>query len=255
MEWFVEEPSPYDNEQRWIESGIGVSGDSGAAILDSETHGLYGHLWGRNEDKVHRTVSRVTYFTPIDDIFDDIQEKVSGAIRPRLPNQLEVFYPASSAPICPRCRLQDPVWREERTILPEAETPGIDITLEEENSYGRMTPMREMMASTEMTPQDEEVITPEDIRSPDIQRQRKILFEHTGLSCPSPYGDLSQSPYSNLLELSGAGMAESFAYEEFDIDSDEVERFSSGSGLERKRTANMAEVDSGNLEMKKQKVG
>lgn len=126
----------------WIESGIGVSGDSGAAILDPVTHGLYGHLWGRNEDRVGHNIPRVTYFTPIDDIFDDIQEKVSGTQRPRLPQPTGAVVPLISAPVCLECRRQDQTRRGDWMPVPETETPGIDITRPEESSCETMTPMR-----------------------------------------------------------------------------------------------------------------
>ena len=61
-----------------MRNGIGVSGDSGASILEDETDNLVGQVWGRdfqegsdNSD----TGEIITYFTPIQDIFDDIIEE------------------------------------------------------------------------------------------------------------------------------------------------------------------------------------
>ncbi|KAI1184231.1 hypothetical protein F5B17DRAFT_442790 [Nemania serpens] len=86
-EWFIEEPFPYDNENEWIRGGIGVEGDSGAAIVDSDTNSLVGQLWGRNS--YWGPGPRMTFFTPISDIFDDIQEKCGMSARPQLPQYRE----------------------------------------------------------------------------------------------------------------------------------------------------------------------
>jgi hypothetical protein len=258
MEWFVEEPYPYDDQMGWVESGIGVNGDSGAAILDQETHGLYGHLWGRNEDKVGRTTPRVTYFTPIDDIFDDIQEKVSISTRPRLPQLSEAFIPPLYPPICSRCRMQDQAWNEGFTLLLEPGSPGIDITRSEEDSYREITPMEDMTASIEMTPQDAEILTPEDMRSPDMQRHRMLLFEHTGLSCLSSFQDQSgcqtKIPSISLLGASDNGISELLPLDNLEVDSDEFEHLSSSSGLKAKRLANAADATVDSSRGKRQKI-
>lgn len=52
-----------------------MSGDSGAAIIDSEIDAVCGQLWGRNMYEKSQSGPRITYFTPIADVFDDIQEK------------------------------------------------------------------------------------------------------------------------------------------------------------------------------------
>ncbi|KAJ8125903.1 hypothetical protein O1611_g7735 [Lasiodiplodia mahajangana] len=98
-EWFIEEPFPYDNENEWIRGGIGVEGDSGAAIVDSDTNALIGQLWGRN--KYWGPGPRMTFFTPISDIFDDIQEKCGMSARPQLPQYRD---DADRWPVYPICR-------------------------------------------------------------------------------------------------------------------------------------------------------
>ncbi|KAK8034289.1 hypothetical protein PG993_009284 [Apiospora rasikravindrae] len=98
-EWFIEEPESQDDEDEWIRGGIGVPGDSGAAVIDCETHMLIGQLWGRN--KYHGAGSRVTYFTPMFDIFDDIQEKCGEQTRPQLPQYRDE---ADRWPVYPVCR-------------------------------------------------------------------------------------------------------------------------------------------------------
>jgi hypothetical protein len=98
-EWFIEAPYPYDNEEGWISGGIGVPGDSGAAVIDCETNALIGQLWGRN--RYFGPGPRVTYFSPIFDIFDDIQEKCGEQTRPRLPQYRDE---ADRWPVYPICR-------------------------------------------------------------------------------------------------------------------------------------------------------
>ncbi|RGP78076.1 DNA polymerase epsilon subunit 1 [Fusarium longipes] len=98
-EWFIEEPWPQDDEDAWIRGGIGVNGDSGAGVVDANTHSLIGQIWGRNN--YWGPGQRVTYFTPITDIFDDIQEKCGQQSRPRLPQHRDE---ANRFPLHPSCR-------------------------------------------------------------------------------------------------------------------------------------------------------
>jgi hypothetical protein len=118
--------------------------------------------------------------------------------------------------------------------------------------------MRDLMRSVEMTPQEDEILTPEDIRSPEFQQERMMLFKHTGLSCQSSYDDLSKRetdmPYTGLLEISDAEVAASFPRDLLDIDSDEFEIMSSGVGHEAKRRISVVDVDGENMRVKKQKV-
>ncbi|KAF7555741.1 hypothetical protein G7046_g6483 [Stylonectria norvegica] len=98
-EWFIEEPYPCDDEEGWIRGGIGVEGDSGAAIVDANTNALIGQLWGRN--RYWGPGPRLTFFTPIADIFDDIQEKCGQQTRPQLPQHRDS---ADRYPMYPSCR-------------------------------------------------------------------------------------------------------------------------------------------------------
>jgi len=82
-EWFVESLDLDGNGDEWIRGGIGVPGDSGAAIVDANTSVLYGQLWGRNQ--ASGPGPRITYFTPIRDIIDDVVEKCGWDSRPGLP--------------------------------------------------------------------------------------------------------------------------------------------------------------------------
>ncbi|KAI1208324.1 uncharacterized protein F4807DRAFT_461656 [Annulohypoxylon truncatum] len=89
----------YDEEYKnYITDGAGVPGDSGSPIIDAVNLNYYGMLWGRNEysnceivnayGQVQRTVHipRVAYFTPYNDLCDDIQEKMGSRTRPMLPD-------------------------------------------------------------------------------------------------------------------------------------------------------------------------
>lgn len=98
-EWFIEEPYPYDDEEEWIRGGMGVEGDSGAAIVDADTNTLVGQLWGRN--KYFGSGPRVTFFTPIGDLFDDIQERCDQQTRPQLPQYRDE---SDCYPVYPSCR-------------------------------------------------------------------------------------------------------------------------------------------------------
>ncbi|KAG0652871.1 hypothetical protein D0Z07_0396 [Hyphodiscus hymeniophilus] len=69
-EWCVikRHETPLDE---WIEGGIGVAGDSGALIVDEETNGVYGMLWGRTGgDSTTQTI-----FTPMKDLLRDIKAR------------------------------------------------------------------------------------------------------------------------------------------------------------------------------------
>ncbi|KAK1573700.1 uncharacterized protein LY79DRAFT_673427 [Colletotrichum navitas] len=98
-EWFVEEPYPFDDEEGWIRGGIGVEGDSGAAIIDADTNALVGQLWGRN--KYFGAGPRLTFFTPVGDLFDDIQERCGQQARPQLPQYRDE---SDCYPVDPSCR-------------------------------------------------------------------------------------------------------------------------------------------------------
>jgi hypothetical protein len=69
-------------ESNWVTSGIGVSGDSGAWVLEKETSNVIGLIWGRDyeEGEKENDGEIFTYFTPILDIFDDIRE-LTGATK------------------------------------------------------------------------------------------------------------------------------------------------------------------------------
>ncbi|KAI1748732.1 hypothetical protein F4782DRAFT_542652 [Xylaria castorea] len=100
-EWFIEEPVENDNENEWIRGGIGVEGDSGAAIVDSDNNGIVGQLWGRNQ--YWGPGPRLTFFAPISDIFDDIQEKCGMLARPQLPQYRDEVDCWPVYPVCKQC--------------------------------------------------------------------------------------------------------------------------------------------------------
>ena len=115
-EWFIEEEprhssdaSSYndndedDNEEddAWIRGGIGVLGDSGAGVVDAETHALVGQVWGRN--RYYGPGPRHTFFTPMLDVIDDVQEKCGEPARPQLPQYRDEADRWPVYPVCRRC--------------------------------------------------------------------------------------------------------------------------------------------------------
>ncbi|KAH6654896.1 hypothetical protein BKA67DRAFT_517703 [Truncatella angustata] len=100
-EWFIEEQFENESEESWIRGGMGVPGDSGAAVVDCETNALIGQLWGRN--KYFGPGPRLTFFTPVFDIFDDIQERCGEQTRPQLPQYREEADRWPAYPICRPC--------------------------------------------------------------------------------------------------------------------------------------------------------
>lgn len=102
-EWFIEEEfsDDDDDDDAWVRGGIGVSGDSGAGVVDAETHALVGQLWGRN--RYYGGGPRHAYFTPILDVIDDIQEMCGEPSRPQLPQYREEAECWPAYPVCRSC--------------------------------------------------------------------------------------------------------------------------------------------------------
>ncbi|KAH9905591.1 hypothetical protein F4778DRAFT_669301 [Xylariomycetidae sp. FL2044] len=84
-EWAIES-EPRELESDWIRGGMGVPGDSGAPVIDLNTNKLLGQIWGRNRYAGHPTEPRLTFFTAMSDILDDIEER-TGWARPTLPTE------------------------------------------------------------------------------------------------------------------------------------------------------------------------
>lgn len=127
-EWFIEEPFECD-EDSWIRGGIGVPGDSGAGVVDCETNALVGQLWGRN--KYFGPGPRIAFFTPIFDVFDDIQERCGEQTRPQLPQIIQEADHWPAYPVCRPCfEVQDsmPTRPSSRasffSMIPAAEVSG-----------------------------------------------------------------------------------------------------------------------------------
>jgi len=98
-EWFIEDFSSEEDDNEWIRSGVGVPGDSGAAIVDADTNTLIGQLWGRNN--YWGRGQRIAFFTPISDVLDDVQERCRLSTRPTLPQYRDE---ADRYPVYPSCR-------------------------------------------------------------------------------------------------------------------------------------------------------
>jgi hypothetical protein len=84
-EWYIE---CIDDPELWREDMMGVPGDSGAGVIDHQTHTLLGQIWGRNRYNGDPSEPRYTYFTKISTLFDDIQDRFPGTIgRPTIPQE------------------------------------------------------------------------------------------------------------------------------------------------------------------------
>ncbi|KAH7355119.1 hypothetical protein BKA65DRAFT_234245 [Rhexocercosporidium sp. MPI-PUGE-AT-0058] len=94
IEWSVlrSPDTPLDD---WIEGGIGVEGDSGGLIVDNATNEIYGMLWGRIGDEY----DTVTLFTPLREIFDDIEERTGSHVQLLRGQVMNQFDTVLSAPI------------------------------------------------------------------------------------------------------------------------------------------------------------
>lgn len=88
-DWVIESICPYD--PLWELRGMGIPGDSGAGVIEKKTNRLLGQLWGRNfYEENESSKPRLTYFTAMSDIYDDIQERWPGCSRPTLPGEERV---------------------------------------------------------------------------------------------------------------------------------------------------------------------
>ncbi|KAI0008273.1 hypothetical protein F4779DRAFT_588041 [Xylariaceae sp. FL0662B] len=86
--WSIESTQFPDED--WNLGGMGVPGDSGAAVIDKATNKLLGQIWGRNRYKGDLKYPRVTYFTAVSDIYDDIRERMPGCEQPVLPTDRSI---------------------------------------------------------------------------------------------------------------------------------------------------------------------
>jgi hypothetical protein len=77
-----------------------IPGDSGAAIVDERNNAFVGQLWGRNKYEKQDQGPRVAYFTPVQDLFDDIEEQYSLSEHPRLPQPDDGSTLPSAKPAC-----------------------------------------------------------------------------------------------------------------------------------------------------------
>lgn len=123
-EWFIEEPHLRDDEEAWIRGGIGVEGDSGAAVVDSETNTLIGHLWGRN--RYWGPGPRHAFVTPIADVFNDIEEKREEQAQPQLPQNRDSSDCQLIYPTCRQCYDQCSYLDSRRSSLESLQIMGLD---------------------------------------------------------------------------------------------------------------------------------
>lgn len=117
-EWYLENAPGLLAVEKWNAGGIGIPGDSGAAIIDDETRAFIGHVWGRNHyEEDAPTGPRLAYFSHAMDIFDDFESRYPAMGRPRLRTDTDT---TSSAPIQPVAGGRDP---SNRVTFVDGEVP------------------------------------------------------------------------------------------------------------------------------------
>jgi hypothetical protein len=109
-------------QDEWYLRGMGILGDSGAGVIDMKSHKLLGQLWGRNMYDGDPEEPRLTYFTAMSDIYDDIQERFPWpgpyrCPRPTLPGEVAPSDQATSAASEPLGIIQEGV--ESFTTTPD----------------------------------------------------------------------------------------------------------------------------------------
>ncbi|EQB49355.1 hypothetical protein CGLO_11314 [Colletotrichum gloeosporioides Cg-14] len=98
-EWYLENVPEILTVEKWNAGGIGIPGDSGAAIIDDETQAFIGHVWGRTHyEEDAPTGRRLAYFSHVMDIFDDFESRYPAMGRPRLRTDTDT---TTSAPVQP----------------------------------------------------------------------------------------------------------------------------------------------------------
>jgi hypothetical protein len=91
---------PWQCVKRWVTSGIGVPGDSGAWLMRRSDNAVIGLIWARNHNHgtpVERI--RLTYITPIVDILADIKERVVDEVTLPTYSGTEVRYDPHAADV------------------------------------------------------------------------------------------------------------------------------------------------------------
>lgn len=181
-EWFIEPPSPIDDENRWIKEGIGISGDSGAVVVDDATNALYGHIWGRN--KYWGDGERVTYFTPILDVFNDIQ-KIFPSVPQTLPSFSDTIY-SQQRPRLRHCDKDIGVIPSYPLCLACVQPLQLTATSPPSNTSG-LRVKGSPVASDQATPGENDLLTPKGASSTVLQSAESpfVADFYTSLSTPA----------------------------------------------------------------------
>lgn len=188
-EWYVEQPNwMADSEESWLEGGIGVPGDSGAPVVDSDNNSLYGQIWGRN--KYWGSGPRIAYFTAMSDISKDIQERC-----PQLKSPLAL--PQFSS--------------RERTILTELYCPECAYLEGNATSHSTGDVSEEMSLMSISSPSEFNSLLDEhnstDRNPPDLQRSDVIPSDNDEListdsgDASHSFSPIDQDEFEELLDL------------------------------------------------------
>jgi hypothetical protein len=239
-EWFVEAPDDEDDEDNWIKGGIGVEGDSGAGIVDCETDVFYGHLWGRNQYSGEGP--RITYFTPVHDIFGDIQWQWKQLQRPGLAKEtMDLNSVIPSLPVCEECVRA----KAQNSPSPPSDSEGPLVSKVE---VGERSPYQDGTAASP------DLLTPSNVSIEQEYYLQRLTPSppNATLSPPSPYQSQIPRSSNNVFQLSEMDrlIDWSEAYYpsnlELDLDMDDVESAQrSVAGSKRRRLGARRDDDDG----------
>jgi hypothetical protein len=154
----------------WVEGGIGVEGDSGALIMDESTMEIYGMLWGRTGDGA----ATVTIFTPLWEIFEDIESRfpftrveilkgqsIRPFVEPASPPPVRGSIPPVPLPFQPfEITVEDDVLISNLTILGQlvAPIPTVPISIQlDEKEEDHNQPFEQTFSSLSLTRQSSTV--------------------------------------------------------------------------------------------------
>lgn len=71
--------------KQWVTSGMGVPGDSGAWLMRRSDNAVIGMIWARNHTCGPLDLVRLAHFTPMVDVFADVQERKAYRAEVSLP--------------------------------------------------------------------------------------------------------------------------------------------------------------------------
>ncbi|KAF4818557.1 hypothetical protein CGCTS75_v011972 [Colletotrichum tropicale] len=213
----------------WNTAGTGVPGDSGAAIVEDLSGELMGVAWGRNIYGGDQAARRITYFTSIFDILDDVYEKYPELGWANLPGG-EVYNP------------QNPGWTSVNTLPPKTFDLGQETEFFDKKAHSRLS---EVSASHELKSFDNRTVTtdifeqqkgsPQSIAQMQSPTDTNAIFPSTAHHSPAA----AQALQAPDVETTFLGNEDEDVIE---IDSDEESAFSDVQSLSSQSSIQAIEV-------------